>query len=477
MYTDRDLFKGFFWSGIDKLGSVILQILLEVILARLLLPKDYGVIGIVLVFISLSVTISEGGFSNALIFKQNRNETDYATVFYFNISMAVFIYVVIYFTAPLVETFFEINDLSIILRIFSVSIILNSFILVHRAKLNISMDFKLQAKLSLLSLILSGIIGVYLAYKNYGVWALVYQNLSMSFFNAVLLWIIYKWTPHSKFSFPALKKLFSFGSNVLVSSLIQCIYFNTYPFLIGKYLGMRNLGLYSKSSQFTQVPSNVLTTVVQRVLMPYFSSCQNDNNKIFELNQIYTKISCLLFFPFFFILATLSYPLVIILLSSTWESMTPIFLILSLAYIFYPITVNNMIMFQVKNKTSLFLKIEVFTILMGIIILLFTFRYGMIAIAYGIFCHQFFQFIFTSFFVQRILGKGIFDQIKIVLPFLVFGLILMYSVQSVLGYVRSFFYIKLAVGLAASVFGYISFYLLCYKNDIISILKIIKKSK
>ena len=162
-YTSKDLFKGLVWSGLDKLGFVALQLILELILARLLLPKDYGVIGIVLVFISLAVTFSEGGFSNALIHKQDRNETDYSTVFYFNIATAVFIYLIIFFTAPLVERFFKIEDLAAVLRVVSISIILNASILVHKAKLSLALDFKLQAKLSILAVVLSGIIGVYLA--------------------------------------------------------------------------------------------------------------------------------------------------------------------------------------------------------------------------------------------------------------------------------------------------------------------------
>ena len=474
-YTSKDLFKGLVWSGLDKLGFVALQLILELILARLLLPKDYGVIGIVLVFISLAVTFSEGGFSNALIHKQDRNETDYSTVFYFNIATAVFIYLIIFFTAPLVERFFKIEDLAAVLRVVSISIILNASILVHKAKLSLALDFKLQAKLSILAVVLSGIIGVYLAKENYGVWALVYQNLSMAFFNTVFLWVGYKWFPKELFSFAALKRLFSFGSKILASAIIQALYFNSYPVLIGRFLGTGNLGLYSKSSQFTQMPSSVLTTIVQRVLFPFFSSHQNDNEKIAELNQFYTTICCLFFFPLFFIMAAVAEPLVIILFSHTWSAMTPLFVLLCIAYSFYPLIVNNMMMFQIKNKTSLFLKIEILTKVIGVVILLLTIRKGIVALGYGILAQQIIQFFITSFFVQSVLRKKMWEQIKVVLPLALLSLLIYFAAKNIIFFLEVHLIIKVLTGTVFSIFSFSLIYFVFYRSVFRQLLSMIKK--
>lgn len=475
VYNSKDLSKGLFWSLLDKFGFVFLQLLLEIILARLLLPKDYGVIGIVLVVISFSVTLSEGGFSNALIQKQNRDETDFSTVFYFNIFIAVLIYGIIYFVSPLLETFFRIPDLTLILRIVSLSIIFNASVLVHKTKQSISMDFKLQAKLSLLAVFISGIIGVLLAYKGFGVWALVYQNLSLAFFNAVFLWIGYFWIPQKIFSWVALQSMFSFGSRIMASSIIQSIYFNAYPVLIGRMMGTRDLGFYSKSSQFTQMPSSLLTTIIQRVLFPYFSSYQNDNGKIFTLNQHYTKICCIIFFPIFFIMATVSKPLVIVLFSEKWVEMSTLFLLLCLAYSFYPLIVNNMMLFQVKNKASLFLKIEILTKIVGVAILIITIQQGIIAVGIGIMAQQVIQFLITSYFVQKMLQKSIMAQLKIIFPLLLVSVAIFVGVNYFLEKTNFENFPKIFFGVLLCLVAYASVFILFYKKFIQQMILMIKK--
>jgi O-antigen/teichoic acid export membrane protein len=475
VYNNKVLLKGFFWSGLDKGGFVVLQLIMELVLARLLLPKDYGVIGIVLVFISLAITLSEGGFSNALIHKQDRTETDFSTVFYINIGIAAFLYLVIFVTAPYIEAVFGIADLALILRIVSLSIIFNASILVHKAKLSIAMDFKLQAKLSVLAVAVSGCLGIMLAYRGWGVWALVWQNLSMALLNALFFWVGYRWLPQNVFSFEALKKLFSFGSKIMLSAVIQAFYFNAYPLFIGRVLGTGNLGLYSKSTQFTQMPSNVMTTIAQRVLFPFFATHQNDDQKIFELNQLYTTICCIIFFPFFFIMATVAEPLVLLLFSETWIKMAPLFILLCLAYSFYPLIVNNMMMFQIKNKTGLFLKIEILTKIIGVAILVLTLKHGIIAVGYGLLVQQLIQFLITSYFVQTVLRKDILAQLRVILPFAVFAVLLFLGVRSAGLMLELGFLSKLFSGIIISVIAYGLFYLMFYRSVFHQLISMIKK--
>ena len=176
-YNKNDVIKGFIWSGLDKFGVVVLQLALELILARLLLPKDYGIVGAVLIFVSFAITLSEGGFSNALIQKKNRTELDYSTVFIFNLIVGVLIYLILFISAPFIEDFFRIDGLTIILRVITMGILFNASIVVHKVRLSLLMDLKSQAKYSLISVLLSGVIGVFLAYKGFGAWALVFQSV------------------------------------------------------------------------------------------------------------------------------------------------------------------------------------------------------------------------------------------------------------------------------------------------------------
>ncbi|RCU42967.1 lipopolysaccharide biosynthesis protein [Chryseobacterium lacus] len=473
-YNSKDISKGLFWSAVDKFGFVALQLVLELILARLLLPRDYGVIAIVLVFVTLSLTLTEGGFSNALIQKLNRTEKDFSTVFYFNILAAAIIYLVIFLAAPSVEAFFNIENLATILRVISLSIIFNSSIMVHKAKLSIAMDFRLQAKYSLLSVFLSGGVAVWLAFDGYGVWALVYQNLLMTLFNALFLWIGYRWTPDWVFSFNSLKSLLSFGSKIMISAIIQAVYFNAYPILIGRVLRTADLGLYTKASQFTQMPASVLTNVLQRVLFPFFSSHQNDNDKLFQLNQFYTTVCCLIFFPLFFIMAAVAQPLIIFLFSEVWADMAPVFTLLCMGYAFYPLIVNNMMLFQVKNKTTLFLKIEIITKIIGFAILLLTVKHGILAIGYGILIQQVLQFLITSFFAQTVLNKSLLKQIAIVSPPFLISFAIFVAVHFLVKDVETVA-VKLISGSTLALVSYGLIYFLFYRNILSRIIAMAKK--
>lgn len=476
-YRNNHLLKGILWSGVDKFGIVLFQLILELFLARLLLPKDYGVVGIVLVFISIAVTFTEGGFSNALIHKQDRTEEDFSAVFYFNLSAAVLIYLLIFFAAPFIENFYHIPNLALLLRITSLSIIFSSSVIIHKTKLSILMDFKTQAKFSLMAVVISGVISLTMAYYGYGVWSLVIQVLLLNFLNSLFMWIGYRWFPQLKFSFQSLKRLFNFGSKVLVSSLIQTLYFNAYPVAIGKVLSTNQLGIYSKSNQFTMMPASVLTTVLQRVLFPFFASHQHDDEKIFKSNQFYTKICCLLFFPLFFTLAAVSYPLVIILFSERWVEMVGIFSLFCLSYSLYPITVNNMMLFQVKNKTQLFLNLEIITKIIGVVILALTIHRGIIYIGVGILIQQILQLLITSIVAQRLLRKDFFEQLKIIFPIFLFSTLVAFFVKYSLPFLNLNVYYQFAIGGLISVLLFAVFYFIFYRNDIKSILLLVKGFK
>lgn len=474
-YNKNEVIKGFIWSGLDKLGVVVLQLALELILARLLLPKDYGIVGAVLIFVSFAITLSEGGFSNALIQKKNRTELDYSTVFIFNLIVGVLIYFILFFSAPFIESFFRIEGLTIILRVITVGIIFNASIVVHKVRLSLLMDFKSQAKYSLISVLLSGIIGVFLAYKGFGEWALVFQSVSFAFFNALFLWLGYKWFPKMVFSFQSLKELFGFGSKILLSSIIQSIYFNSYPVLIGRVLPTKDLGIYSKTNQFTQMPASVLTNVIQRVLFPFFSSYQNDDEKIFSMNQLYTKICILLFFPLFFILALIAQPFILVFFSQKWAEMVNLFAILCITYSFYPLIVNNMMLFQVKNKPALFLKIEMITKITGVIILFVTIHKGIFTIGVGLFLQQILQFFITTVILQLVLRKNIFEQIKIFLPLFVFSILFFFVGRYFLSTLSISLLMKLIIGIIIGLLFYGSIYFTFFKKDILLIIDKIKK--
>lgn len=475
MEKNNLVFKGVLWSAVDRFAAVGLQLLFEIFLARLLLPSDYGLIGMVAVFLAIAQVFVDGGFMNALIQKQNRTELDFSTVFYTSLILSLLLYMLLFFSAPKIALFYKVPQLIGIVRILGLNIIINSIALVYRAKLSISMDFKIQAKLSVFSVILSGIIGVFLAYHGYGVWALVTQSISVYTFNALFLFFNLRWLPLLRFSKESFNKLFGFGSKLLVAGLIQNIYSNLYSVLIGKVFSMRELGLYSKSSQFTLYPSTMFTGMLQRVLYPYLSQYQNDNEKLFDLNKQYYTMIAMFFFPLFFGLGVLAEPFVKILLSDTWIEAVPLIRVLAIAFLFFPFINVNMFIFQIKGMSARFLLIEVLTKITGVIILLITLKYGVLIMCYGLLVQHIIQLFITSYYSDKALNSSKFSQLKVLLPMFVVSIFIAAIVIMSIHNIKTSIF-QLLIGIFLFIFLYSVYYYLFMKKMLISFVNILIKS-
>ena len=473
-YQKKQLISGVLWSGIDKLGVVVVQLLLEIILARHLLPQDYGIIGMATIFIGLGILFSESGFSNALIQKQDRNEVDFSTAFYFNLFVSVGFVIIVFFVSPFVADFFGTPILTNVLRVMSISVVLNAIVMVHKTKLSILLDFKKQAKISFLSLIISGVVGIWLAINGYGVWSLVTQIVSQSLITLILFYSFVKWWPAFFFSKSSLAKLLKFGSNVLAAGLIQSLYVNLYNLFIGKKMSASTLGLYTKSNQFTYMPAGLISGILQRVMFPYFSSVQGDNDKIFKLNQNFTRLICIVMFPLFIYLSLFSKPLVHFGLSDKWIEAAVIIRILAISVILFPITVNNMILFQVKNKTAMFLKLEIISKIIGGLILLLTIKHGLLALCYGLLVQQLLQFIITSISSHYLIQKKLWAQIIVILPYILYGGIIYIAVIYLESLYSMDYYKFIGFGSAVFTLFYSLLYLVFLRQPILSLIKIIK---
>ncbi|ROI07159.1 lipopolysaccharide biosynthesis protein [Kaistella haifensis] len=473
-YERKQLINGVIWSGIDKLGVIVVQLILEIVLARHLLPADYGVIGIATIFIGLGSLFSESGFSNALIQKQDRDEQDFSTAFYFNLIISITFVSITFLIAPYASNFFSTPILTNVLRWLSVTIIFNSIVMVHKTKLSINLDFKTQAKISFVSLIISGSIGIALAIYGYGVWSLVVQIISLSVISAILLNYSLTWLPMTSFSIKSFKQLFGFGLKVLGAGLLHSIYVNLYYLFIGKKMSVSTLGIYTKSNQFTLMPASLISGILQRVMFPYFSSFQSDDNKIFQLNQNFTRIACLLIFPLFLFLASFARPLVYYGLSDKWLDAVDVIKILSFSMVFFPITVNNMILFQVKNKMNTFLYLEILSKVIGGIILLLTLSHGILALCYGILVQQVLQFFITSISVQLLLNKSIFKQILIVLPYCIYGGVFYACIYYFESTFSNGYFTFFIVGSLLFILFYFLLYFVILRKQIMSLIQLFK---
>ncbi|MCI1590689.1 lipopolysaccharide biosynthesis protein [Heyndrickxia oleronia] len=406
--------KGLFWSFSDLMANQGIQFIIQIVLARLLLPEHFGLIGMIVFFIAISNTIIDSGVSQALIREQNINQSDYSTAFYFNLIMSLFVYIILYFIAPIISSFYREDQLTLIIRILAIGIIINSLGLVQQARLVKNIDFKSQTKISIVSGLLSGTIAIILAYRGFGIWSLVLKTLIMQFLQTVLLWFSNKWIPSLVFHFTSFKRLFGFGSKLMLAGLFSSIYSNIYYLLIGRMYSASQLGFYTNASKLNDVASQSITVALQRVTYPVLSSIQDEDERL-KLNfKKMIKMSTFIHFPIMFGLAAIAHPLVVLIFGEKWEPMVIYLQLLYIAGMLYPLHAINLNILQVKGKSNLYLLISIvkkvsFTLLLiGAIWL----RLGVIGLVTAAVLESFISFWINSYFSGKEIAYSSFDQVK-----------------------------------------------------------------
>ena len=403
---------GIKWSAVERLLNIILNFAISIIIARILSPSDYGIIGMIAVFTSLSIVFVEGGFSTALIRKLDRDETDFNTVFYYNIFSSILLYVCIYYLAPYISIFYNIPELTIISRVVGLNVIIGAFGTIQTAILTIHIDFKKQAKISSFSLIFSGLLGIFLAYEGFGVWALVFQGLLGTLLRSSLLWYYVGWKPKLIFSISSFKELFGFGSKIMLSGLLDSIFLNLYQIVIGKKYNASQLGFYTRANSLASLPSQNITDIIIRVSYPLLSELQNDKKKL-ELNYRKTlRMLCYIVFPAMMFLFGFAHPLIQLLLTEKWLQAAPILQILCFSFMFFPINSINKVLFQVKGVSGLLLKIEIVKKSLIVIVLFVSAPFGVLALCYGIVLTTVISIGISTYYTSKLLEITFYSQIK-----------------------------------------------------------------
>mgnify|MGYP002623692211 CR=1 FL=1 len=447
------------WTGLDKLGSHVIQFVISIVIARLLMPSDYGIIGMLAIFIAIAQTFLDSGFANALIQKKGRTEVDYATVFYFNFVISIVLYGIFYVSAPYIASFYEIPILTDVTRVVSLSLIINGLAIVQTAKLSIELNFRLQAIASIVSVIGSGLIGLWLAYIGYGVWALVFQNISHSFVRTIILWLFAKWKPLLVFSFSSFKQLFSFGSKLLASSLINTIYTNIYTLVIGKaFSSPAEVGFFNQGNHFSRLPMQIVQDVVIKVNYPILSELQDDNSRLVQTYKKLLRMPMFILFPILVGLCAVASPLIEVLLGAKWLPCVPILQVLCIGYMFSPLTTINLNLLYVKGRSDLVLKLELIKKPIAFLILFASLPFGLIWMCIGKAFYEFVAFSFNCYYTKKLLSYGIGKQLKELLPiFINVGVMFVLVTLSM-----SFFEIPLVKLIVGIVVGMLSFFLFAF---------------
>ena len=439
--------KGLAWSMIERFATQGVQFLFGIILARLLSPDDYGVIAMPLVFLAIAQCIIDSGFSTALIRKPELTEDDLSTAFYFNIGIGILCYAVLFFSSPLIADFYHTPILSSLLKVTALAVLFNPLCAVQQAILTRKIDFKTQAIVSLSGAVVSGIVGLYMAYNGFGVWSLVFQQVGGYVMRTILLWILGKWKPKRKWSWESFHYLWGFGSKMLGSGLLDTIYNNIYPIVIGKYFCANDLGNYTRAQQFATLPSSNVTGVLQRVTFPVLSRLAKNYRKIL-------KLSAFLIFPLMLMLSAIADPLVRVLLTDKWEGCIILLQIICFSMMWYPIHAINLNLLTVKGRSDLFFRLEIFKKVVGVIIMCITIPNGILWMVSGSVVSSMIALVINTYYTGKIIHVGYFKQMRDLLP--IFGVsFAMWLVILVSFWFSSNIYTQLFIGVIVGVVFYL----------------------
>ena len=452
--------KGLFWSAMDRFGGQGIQFVFGILITRILLPADYGLVGMILIFWAVGQTLVDSGFGSALIWKKNPTPADYSTVFYFNVSISIILYLIFYLLAPLIAGFYDEPKLIGLIRVLCLNFILLSFGLIQQVVLQKKVDFKLMSFVNVASSLVAGIVALYIALKGFGPWAIVVQILAKSFITSLLLWIFNKWRPIFVFDWLSLKELFGYGSKLTAAGLIYTIFQYLYFNIIGKLFPVAALGFYTRAMQLQEFPVKTGASIFNRVLFPVFTTIQDDRERLLKAIRKSLKSMVFVMFPVIFGLMAVSDQLIVVLFTERWISASIYFKLLLLTGIFYIFQVINGEVLKTKGKSDLVLKLEIVTKSIWILSIMITYRWGISAIIIGQIITSVVSWIITTFYISALVGYSLWKQLKDMFIYFVLSLIMYLIVILIARFINNPFISLLITSFIGSVFYLVAGWLL-----------------
>ena len=442
--------SGMIWGFVSQFSMRFVTFVVGIILARLLSPSDYGLIAMTAIFTEISSIIVDSGFSTAIIRKKERTELDYSTVFVMNVLISIVVCILLFACSGSIANFYREPLLKDIIRLNGLFVFFGSFIAVQSTRMAAEMKFKTRNIISIVNTVIGGAISVGMALAEFGVWALVIPRFFRIISDAVLYWFYQRWVPRVQFSWSSCKELFSFGSKMMVSSVLNIVYNNIFPIVIGKRFSSADLGLYSKASGYAQLPSGTITGVVGSVAFPLLSNIQDDDERLQESYRKIIRLTSFLVFPAMFGLAALARPLIVVLITEKWLGAVLLLQILCFDQMLYPIHGLNLSLLQVKGRSDLFLRLEIIKKVLGIIILLITIPYGIMVMCIGSVIVSYLCLFINTHYTGKFIHVGFYRQMRDLIPsylisfivaLIVWGvvsLLPLYSIQLLVGIILLF---------------------------------------
>lgn len=408
--------RGLVWSVIDNFGSQGVQFVFTVIVARTLSPEAYGIVAMPMIFLAISNCFIDSGFANALIRKPQLKEEDLSTAFYFNIVVGLLFYLLLFFTSPIIASFYNEPILVDLLRVSALALLFNPLCTVQQALLTRAIDFKRQTKITLAGTIISGLVAAYMAYNGYGVWALVFQQVITYLTRTLLLWTTSKWVPRTGWSNESFRYLWGYGSKMLASGLLNETYKNLSPLIIGKFYTATDLGNYTRALHYSNLPSKNITSILQRVTFPVLASIQEDDVRLCRNYRKIIRMSTFVIFPAMLIFAGLAKPLIVLMLTEKWLGCSIYLEILCFTQMWYPIHAINLNLLQVKGRSDLFFRLEVVKKIIGLIAMAISLPLGVLYFVVSGIVTSLLSLFINTYYTGKLYGLTFLKQMTDIMP-------------------------------------------------------------
>lgn len=410
--TKKNVIGNFIWRFAERCGAQLVTFVVSIVLARILDPKDYGTIALVTVFTTILQVFVDSGLGTALIQKKDADDLDFSSVFYFNFIVCMILYAGMFIAAPYIALFYKDTTLTPVIRVISLTIVISGVKGIQQAYVSKNMLFKRFFFSTIGGTIFSAVLGIAMAYMGFGVWALVAQQLSNTAIDTLILWLTVKWRPKKMFSFERLKSLFSFGWKLLVSSLLDTAYNNLRNLIIGKLYSSSDLAFYNQGDKFPKVIVTNINTSIDSVLLPTMSMEQDDPERIKQMTRRAIKTSTYVMAPLMMGLAFCAEPVVRLILTDKWIPCIPFLRIFCITYMFWPVHTANLNAINAMGRSDWFLRLEIVKKIVGLIILLSTMWFGVMAMAYSLLLSSVLSQIINSWPNRKLLGYGYLEQVR-----------------------------------------------------------------
>lgn len=430
---DNEISKGvvirsLIWKYLERSSVQLIHFCITIVLARLLMPSEYGIIALIMVFVNIFQVIVDGGFNTALIQKKNADNVDFSTIFFFGLMMSALMYGILFFAAPLIASFYSQIELVPIIRVIGVVLFLHAIVAIQNSYVSRNMLFRKLFVCSLVSVLISGVVGIAMAYWGYGVWALVAQTIIAQLSLAIIMWFRLKWRPEMIFSYNRLKGMLDYGWKIFTTNIIVALFVNIRKLIIGRFYTPASLAYFERGEQFPNLIMTNINSSIQAVMFPTFAKVQKDRVKVKQILRRATKMSCFIIYPLMVLLIVMAKPLILLLLTEKWLPAVAFMQIFCIANLFRPITLANLEAIKALGYSNISLKLEVIKKVVDVSILIISVFFGVYAIAWGIVLFNFICVFINLAPNKKLLNYGIHEQIIDAAPTLLTSLVMGVSV-------------------------------------------------